>query len=83
MEADSTPKIDLMVEGRSVGHLGLATLAEAHENTDYSDSEDEDEANVISEGADATSDKTATKRTSARIQLSEHAGNLHKRTRQA
>ena len=83
MESDSIPKIDLVLDNQPIGQLGLANQVEADENTDYSDSEAENED--ISIGAPkGDSASTATpKRSSARIKLSDKAGNLHKRTRYA
>ena len=70
-----------MVDQRPVGHLGLAQLSEANDNTDYSDSEAEEE--VISDGVpmEASSVPVAEKRSSARIQLTNQAGAFHKRAR--
>ena len=82
MESDALPKIDLLVDHKPVGQLGLAKFPESmlfNEDTDYSDSDSEDEAEVISEGVQAQ----PAKRTSARIKLANEAGDFHKRTRRA
>lgn len=85
LESDSVPKIDLVVDDKSVGQFGLANMEEAAANTDYSDSEPEQDENLTSNGvpADEPEVVTAPKRSSARIRLSTQAGNLHKRTRYA
>ena len=85
MESDAIPKIDLTVDGRQVGQLGLAQLSEANENTDYS-SDSESEADEVDNSEGDLSNEATTqkppKRSSARIQLTNQAGNLHKRMRQ-
>ena len=88
MESDALPKIDLVVEDKPVVQLGLAKFPESlifNENTDYSDSDSEDEAENISEGVQAQTDQKSVpaKRTSARIKLANQAGDFHKRTRLA
>ena len=88
MESDSVPKIDLVVDHRPVGQLGLAKFPESsvfHENADYSDSEAEEELQDISEGAQEQNEAATVpaKRTSARIQLANQAGEFHKRVRYA
>ena len=67
-----------MVDHNRVGHLGLATLSETNENTDYSDSEVEED--VTSNGVPMDDSSVAVKR-SAKIQLTDQAGAFHKRTR--
>ena len=88
MESDSLPKIDLMVDHKPVGQLGIAKFPESmlfDENTDYSDSDSDDEVGTISEGGQGQAETNAVpaKRSSARIRLSAQAGTLHKRTRLA
>ena len=88
MESDLLPKIDLVVDDKPVGQLGLAKFQESmlfDENTDYSDSDSDDEAGTISEGGQVQAETNAApaKRSSARIRLSNQAGTLHKRTRLA
>ena len=81
MESDSIPKIDLVIDNRPVGQLGLANPVEADENTDYSDSEAEDADTSVGAPMDEVTTTATPKRSSARIQLSNKAGTLHKRTR--
>ena len=85
MESDSIPKIDLVVDHRPVGQFGLARIDEAQENTDYSESDSEPEDTINSEGApvDEKPVPATPKRRSARIQLTNKAGELHKRVRYA
>ena len=88
MESDSVPKIDLIVDQKPVGQLGLAKFPESllfNDNTDCSDSDTEDEAENISEGVQVQPDQASVpaKRTSARIRLANQPGTLHKRTRRA
>ena len=88
MESDSVPKIDLVVDQKPVGQLGLAKFPESmlfNENIDYSDSDTENEAENISEGVPDQTDTNSVpaKRTSARIKLANQAGEFHKRTRLA
>ena len=88
MESDAVPKIDLIVDHKPVGQLGLAKFPESmlfNENTDYSDSDTEDEAENISEGVQVQPEQASVpaKRTSARIKLAKQAGDFHKRTRLA
>ena len=85
MESDSIPKIDLVVDHRPVGQFGLARFDEAQENTDYSESDSEPEDTVTSEGApvDEKVSQATPKRRSARIQLTNKAGDMHKRVRYA
>ena len=83
MNADSTPKIDLIVDSRPVGQLGLAHWdpTKADQDTDYSDTEDED----ISNGAPQTSEEahSTPKRAAKMGLLNSPAGKVHKRTRYA
>ena len=86
MELDAMPKIDMLVDHKPVGQLGLAKFPESmlfNETTDYSDSDTEDEAENISEGVPVQTDKNSVpaKRTSARLKLANQAGDFHKRTR--
>ena len=79
MEADATPKIDLVVDDKPVGQLGLAHChpTEVAQDTDYSDTDDEE----TSEGA-AMGNPDSAKRSSARIRLmDQEAGQFHKRAR--
>ena len=88
MESDSLPKIDLVVDRQPVGQLGLAKFPDSlmyNENTDYSDSEEEEETKDSSEGVQGQNETSGVpiKRTSARIQLAKQTGDFHKRTRYA
>ena len=83
LEADSTPKVNLVVNNHSVSQLGLAPAKDGTVDTatDYSDSETE----VTSERAsDAEPNVTTTPRRTARIRLTDkQSGQLHKRARLA